>query len=358
MTKTMPTKTEADIVTETTAEYPDEYKPLYVPTKLIKHNHLNPRTEADFAADEELRQSVAIRGVETAIHVRPIEPDEEGHRYEVYDGDRRLYAAEKTKLAKVPIISKKVTDDTVIEFGMVSQIRRELNDTENGRALIQLKERFPFKYRTQREMAMRLGISVATINRYLRSVTHLDPQVQELIAPETKSRTTPPGTIDGRTANEISKIEDRDRQREVAFTIIDRGLKGEKARQAITSARFDPEASVDSIIKKQQLPEAFIPSLVFTADEYQRIKDGTKTTVIERSLRPGIKADASIVPLVKTEPVEVLDVFRRTLGRFTDEDAAREGFKNLEQLKKWWVKKHGSWNDEEQVYVVQFKPMK
>ena len=64
------------------------------------------------------------------------------------------------------------------------------------------------------------------------------------------------------------------------------------------------------------------------------------------------------MPLVKTEPVEVLDVFRRTLGRFTDEDAAREGFKTLEQLKKWWAKKHGSWNDEEQVYVVQFKPMK
>ena len=358
MTKTMPTKTKADIVPENTAEYPDEYKPLYLPTRLITRNRFNPRTEADIEADEELRQSIAIRGVETPIHVRPIEHDEEGHQYEVYDGDRRLRAAIKTKLAKVPVIIRKTTDDEVIEFGMVSQIRRELNDTENGRALIQLKERFPFKYRTQRDMATRLGISVATINRYLRSVTHLDPQVQELIAPETKTRTTPPGTIDGRTANEISKIDDRDRQREVAFTIIDRGLKGEKARHAITSARLDPEASIDSIIKKQQEPEAFVPSLVFTADEYQRIKDGTKTTVIERSLRPGIKADASIVPLVKTEAIEVLDVFRRTLGRFTDEDGRREGFKNLEALKKWWAKKHGGWNDEEQVYVVQFKPMK
>ena len=153
MTKTMPTKTKADITPPVEPEYPDEYKPLYVPTKLIKHNHLNPRTEADFADDEELRQSVAIRGIETALHVRPIEPDEEGHIYEVYDGDRRLYAAQKTKLAKVPIISKKVTEDQVIEFGMVSTIRRGLNDVEKGTALIALKERFPFKYRNQREMA-------------------------------------------------------------------------------------------------------------------------------------------------------------------------------------------------------------
>jgi len=362
----MPTKTKetAAMVPENT--YPDEYKPPYVPTKLIKHNHLNPRTEADFADDEELRQSVAIRGVETAIHVRPIEPDEEGHIYEVYDGDRRLYAAEKTKLAKIPLIIKKVTDDEVIEFGMVSTIRRGLTDVEKGKALIELIKRFPFKYgtgkgkrkTTQRDLALHLGTSVNTINRYLKAATDMDPEVQALVAPEdTRTRTTPPGTLDGRTAYEIAKIDDKERQREVAHTLIDSGLKGLKAREVVTNARLDPEATIESVFARMQHAEAFVPTLVLTADDYQLVKAGKKTTVIERNMRPGLKADAKVEPLIKAEPLRILDVFKRTLGRFTDEDALRDGFKNLEELKEWWTKKYGVWSDDEQVYVVQFKPM-
>ena len=109
----MPTKIKADITppVEPDPEYPDEYKPLYIPTRLIKLNRFNPRTEADITADEELRQSIAIRGIETPLHVRPIDEDEEGHIYETYDGDRRLRAAVKTKLARVPVIIRKVTDE-------------------------------------------------------------------------------------------------------------------------------------------------------------------------------------------------------------------------------------------------------
>ena len=358
MTKSMPTKIKADItpVEPESVEYPDEYKPLYIPTKLIKLNRFNPRTEADITADEELRQSIAIRGIETPLHVRPIEEDEEGHIYETYDGDRRLRAAVKTKLARVPVIIRKVTDDEVIEFGMVSTIRRGLNDVEKGKALIGLKERFPFKYPNQRKMAIRIGTSVASINRYLTAATKLDERVQERVAPEDpKTRATPPGSIDGRTAYEIAKIDDKDRQCEVAFTIIEHGYKGQKAREAVASARLDPEASIESVFARMQQTEAFVPTLVLTGNEYQLVKAGKKTTVIERSLRPGLKADASIEPLVKAEPLKILDVFRRTLGRFTDEDAHREGFKNIDELQKWWIKKHGSWNEDETVYVVQFK---
>src|SRR5665811_1799867 len=79
MTK-MPTAEQAGFNSELTDldQYPDEYKPLYIPTKLLKPNSLNPRTDADIAADDELRQSVGIRGVETPLHVRPLaEPDED-----------------------------------------------------------------------------------------------------------------------------------------------------------------------------------------------------------------------------------------------------------------------------------------
>jgi hypothetical protein len=46
------------------------------------------------------------------------------------------------------------------------------------------------------------------------------------------------------------------------------------------------------------------------------------------------------MPLVKAEPFEVMDVYKRALGNFTDRDAKREGLKTLEQLKEWWVRLH------------------
>ena len=85
------------------------------------------------------------------------------------------------------------------------------------------------------------------------------------------------------------------------------------------------------------------------------MKAGKKTTKIERSQRPGVKAYYKIMPLVQAEPLEVLDVYKRSLGNFKDEDAKREGLKTLEQLKESWIQKHGVWTDEEFVYIVQFR---
>lgn len=55
------------------------------------------------------------------------------------------------------------------------------------------------------------------------------------------------------------------------------------------------------------------------------------------------------MPLVKAEPFEVMDVYKRSLGNFTDRDAKREGLKTLEQLKEWWINKYGAWNEEDTI---------
>ena len=56
-------------------ELPKEHKGLYISTKLIRSNPHNPRTKEDIENDTELFDSIKIRGVETPIHVRPIEAD-------------------------------------------------------------------------------------------------------------------------------------------------------------------------------------------------------------------------------------------------------------------------------------------
>lgn len=120
------------MATEGKEEFPKEYKPLYISTKLIRANPNNPRTEKDIEDDVELYQNIAVRGVETPLHIRPIEDDENGHLYEVYDGDRRLRAAIKAKIAKVPVLILSKTDDEALEFGLTSTIRRGLSKVERN----------------------------------------------------------------------------------------------------------------------------------------------------------------------------------------------------------------------------------
>jgi hypothetical protein len=165
---------------------------------------------------------------------------------------------------------------------------------------------------------------------------------------------TPPGTIDGKTAYEISKIEDKDRQYEVAQSIIAEGMKGVKAREVVSTARFDSEASIKAIVTKVQQRPVYAPSIVFSDAEYQQIMNKKKRTMTERNIRPGIKADVEIEPLIRAEPIKVVDVFRRTLGRFKDENAKREGFETIDEFKDSWMQKYGVWDDSELVYVVMF----
>jgi ParB/RepB/Spo0J family partition protein len=343
---------------ETKEEYPKETKRLFVSTKLIRPNRLNPRTEVDKEEDKQLFQSISVRGVDTEIRVRPIEEDEEGHLYEVYDGDRRLQAAIKAKQATVPILILSKTDDEVLEFGLVSTIRRNLSGVEMGRALLELQKRFSSKYPNQRAMARRLGISTARINQFVKLVTDLDPEVQDLVAPSDQSGKIPQGSITDRIAYEISHIPDKERQREVAQEIVTHPkLTSDRARLLISEAREEPETPITELTQRRlEHLEPLRPTLVMTAADYEALRSGTKRVLIERTLKPGLREDAIVEPLIRAEPLEISDVFKRPLGRFKDMDAKSAGYPDLETFKEAWIEKYKvEWNPQEIVYVVLFK---
>ena len=350
---------------ETKNEHPQEYKPLYISTKLIRPNRFNPRTDIDKESDSQLFQNIAIRGVETAIHIRPIEKDEEGHLYEIYDGDRRLRAAIKAKIAKVPVLILSKTDDEVLEFGITSTIRRDLGPVEIGRTCVKLLKRFSEKYPNQRAMANILGISTARINQYVKLVTDLDPEVQERVAPADQSQKIPEGAIDGRMGYEISKIEDKERQREVAQELISQPkLKGDRVRLLIAEAREEPETPVKELTSRrlQQMEQSRI-TLVMTSEDYERIIAGKQRIVVERHLRPGLSENTIVEPLLKApEHLKISDVFKRPLGRFNESDAKNAGYRDLATFKEVWIAKQANpekpekeWDPQELVYVVLFK---
>jgi hypothetical protein len=71
-------------------------------------------------------------------------------------------------------------------------------------------------------------------------------------------------------------------------------------------------------------------------------------------VQPGVRADVEVVPLVRGEPLRVMEVYRRPLSRFKDIDAERNGYDNLEKQKAAWTEKYGDWTDEEVVSIIQF----
>jgi hypothetical protein len=54
--------------------------------------------------------------------------------------------------------------------------------------------------------------------------------------------------------------------------------------------------------------------------------------------------------------IKILRVYKKTLGTFTNVDAKKEGFKDLTELKRYWIEnKIGCWEPETIVWVHEFK---
>ena len=340
-------------------EPPKEHRGLLIPTKLIRPNRFNPRTKKDKESDTELFESVKKRGVETEIHVRPLDtPDEEGHLYEVFDGSRRLAAAKKAKIAKIRALIVQKTDNEAIEFGLRSIIRRNLNGVEMGRAIERLLTEYSVNYPHQRDLARDLDMSFSRLNQLLKLAKDLDPEVQEYIAPaDPKTKKIPAGSIDDRLGTEIAKIPDKERQREVAKEIVSHpDLKWHEARLLVSEAREEPETSAPELARRRlEHHEPRRPTFVMSATDYEDIKAGKKRVLIEPTFRPGFHEDTIIDPLIKAESLEIADVFKRPLGRFKEMDAESAGYGTLEDFKQAGIEKHGGWTDEQVVYIYLFK---
>lgn len=53
--------------------------------------------------------------------------------------------------------------------------------------------------------------------------------------------------------------------------------------------------------------------------------------------------------------LKVLEVYKERLGDMTDRDARKEGCRNLKAFRKVWKSLHGTWDPDEEVYVVEFE---
>ena len=140
---------------------------------MIAANPYQPRQRRDEQKLEELTASVRQHGVVQPLVVRPKDGG-----YELIAGERRLEAARRAGLSRVPVVVRECGDTDLLELALVENLQREdINPVEAARAYRRLTEEFGL---TQEQVAERVSKSRTAVANTLR-LLGLPEQVLESI---------------------------------------------------------------------------------------------------------------------------------------------------------------------------------
>lgn len=138
----------------------DEPQLLNLPLALIDPDPNQPRQQLGDL--EELANSIQEYGVLQPIIVEAMPKG----RYRLLAGERRLAAARTLILPTIPCLVRTVADQSRLTLQLIENVQRQdLHPLEEARAFRRLLQEFNL---SQRELAQRLGKSVADINQTLR----------------------------------------------------------------------------------------------------------------------------------------------------------------------------------------------
>lgn len=318
--------------------------------KKIRPNRLNPRLAFTKAGLDELSDSIIQVGLIEPMIVRP-----KDDAYEVVVGERRYRAAQQAGLEKVPVIIRDYTEDEVMELNLIENVHREdLSAVEKGLVCKELLKRSPDKYPSQRALARRLGVDARTVIDWLEAAG-MPSRIQPLIAPETAHRRVPRGKIDYRTATTITRrIKQPERAAELVEQVARRRVPRRVAVQIAKQVDREPQKPVAEIF--EQVVQKTTAVLPFSRAHADAILNGKKTQTSRKSKDPHIKPGAMVrAAITHFANLRVVDVRRKRLGDFDENDAQREGGYTLEEFKEVWKELHGEWDPQETVYLIEFE---
>ncbi len=146
----------------------------YIEPNLILPNLYQPRKYFDEEAITELAESIESYGIIQPLSVRKMR---EG-RYELVAGERRLRAAKKLGLPKVPVIIVDISDRDSAAIALLENLQREdLNYMEESEAYFNLIKEHGY---TQEQLASVIGKKQSTIANKLR-LLKLSQNVREIV---------------------------------------------------------------------------------------------------------------------------------------------------------------------------------
>ena len=196
-----------------------------IPIKSISVNPFQPRTSFDEETLNELVMSVEEHGIIQPITIRRADDN----TYQLITGERRLRAAQKAGLKRIPAYVREAGDENMLELALVENIQREdLDAIEVAVSYQRLIEEFSL---TQERLGERIGKKRATIANYLR-LLNLPVEIQTGIREK---------KITMGHARALVSIEDKDFQLVVFKKILSEDLSVRKVESLAQKARKEEE---------------------------------------------------------------------------------------------------------------------
>lgn len=246
----------------------------------IRANRYQPRQNFDEAALEDLSESIRQYGILQPLIVRRL--PEKG--YELIAGERRLRAARKAGLEKVPALVREYNDAEISEIALIENIQREnLNIIEEAEAYAFLIQNFQL---TQEMLAKKVGRSRPHIANSLRLLELAEPVQDKLVA----------GELLMGQARPLLALKDEALQIKAAEHILAEHLSSRQAEELVRRLLDDPayldaeesgpeDESAEAQETQEAQQDAFYQDAVGRLNEYLgtkvRIRPGKKKSRIE-----------------------------------------------------------------------------
>jgi ParB family chromosome partitioning protein len=228
----------------------------------IVPSEYQPRRVFNDNSLEELALSIKEKGIIQPVIVKRSTMD----TFQLIAGERRLRAAGKAGLKKIPAIVKDAAPEEVLELALIENIQREdLNPLEAAEAFQRLIRDFNL---THDELSRKVGKDRATVTNYLR-ILKLPPDIKKWVAE---------GTLNIGHAKALLQIDDLALQIEAARKIIRKGLS---VREAESLSKKSPSRS--SGRKEQKAKDPQVASL----EDRLRQSLGTKVTLVHKGKKGG-----------------------------------------------------------------------
>jgi ParB family chromosome partitioning protein len=234
--------------------------------KSISVNPFQPRTSFDEESLNELVQSVEEHGIIQPITVRRAEDNS----YQLISGERRVKAALRAGLKRIPAFVREAGDENMLELALVENIQREdLDAIEVAISYQRLIEEFNL---TQEGLGGRVGKKRTTITNYLR-LLNLPVEIQTAIREKKVSMGH---------ARALVGIEDKEYQLEVFSKILSQDLSvrqvealAKKSKVSASGSETPEETRSDYEDLREHLSHHFGATI-----EFKRSNKGTGRIVI------------------------------------------------------------------------------
>ncbi len=203
---------------------PAETPPNEIDIDRIIPNPSQPRLNLDEERLEELAASIREHGILQPVLVRPF-----GKGYQLIAGERRLSAAQRAGLLKVPAVIRDVPDESLLELALIENIQREpLNPIEEAQAYQNLMDATKG---SQEQVSEKVGKDRSTIANSLRLLKL--PSAVKLLVAEGKIS---PGHARALLASSASPSE----MTQIANSIVEKGWSVREAERWAKSQTKSP----------------------------------------------------------------------------------------------------------------------